>query len=196
MRLDLPGAESADQYVYDPSNPVPTRGGGVLGDNVHVPPGPLDQRDVENRPDVLVYTTPPFTRDTEVTGTVMLEVYVSSSAVDTDFTGKLIDVWPNGFAQNLTDGILRARYRNSMETAEFMNPGQVYQLTLNLWSTANVFLKGHRLRLDLASGNFPRFDRNMNTRGNPESTTDMVKAANTIYHDRDHPSALILPVIP
>ena len=125
-----------------------------------------------------------------------LELYASSSAVDTDFTGKFVDVWPNGFAQNLTEGILRARYRNSPEKAEFMNPGEVYKLTLNLWSTSNVFLAGHKLRLEVSSSNFPRFDRNLNTGEDQGLGTRWTKATNTIYHDREHPSALVLPVIP
>ena len=107
-----------------------------------------------------------------------------------------MDVWPNGFAQNLTEGILRARYRNSMEKPELMNPGEVYKLTLNLWSTSNVFLAGHKLRLEVSSSNFPRFDRNLNTGENQAHSTRMVKATNTVYHDREHPSALILPVVP
>ncbi len=121
---------------------------------------------------------------------------MSSSAVDTDFTGKVVDVWPNGFAQNLTEGILRARYRNSLERAELMNPGQVYRLTIDLGATANVFLAGHRLRLEVASANFPRFDRNPNTGAEPETATIFRKATNGVYHDRDHPSALVVPVIP
>ncbi len=191
-----PAAEPADHYVYDPDDPMPTHGGAILGDTIHYPPGPLDQRVVESRPDVLVYTTDAFAKDTEVTGPISLELYVSSSAVDTDFTGKLVDVWPNGFAANLTDGILRMRYRNSMEKAELMNPGEVYKVTIDLWSTANVFLAGHRLRLEIASSNFPRFDRNLNTGASPESSTLAVKATNVVYHDQDHPSALILPLIP
>jgi len=191
-----PGTEAADQYTYDPDDPTPTRGGPVLGDPVRVPPGPLDQRAVESRPDVLVYTTSAFPHDTEVTGPVSLEIYVSSSAIDTDFAGKLVDVSPNGLAENLTDGILRSRYRNSGEKAEFMNPGEVYKLTINLWSTSNVFLAGHKLRLEISSGSFPRFDRNPNTGGNPERDTRMVKATSHIYHDRDHASALVLPIVP
>ncbi len=196
LSTTAPAIEPDDQYVYDPAEPTPTQGGAVLGDPVRVPPGPLDQRAVENRSDVLVYTTPAFQKDTEVTGPISLELYVSSSAVDTDFTGKLVDVWPNGFAENLTDGILRARYRNSMEKAEFMNPGEVYKLVVDLWSTSNVFLAGHKLRLEIASSNFPRFDRNLNTGEDPERGTRMVKATNVIYHDRNHPSALILPTVP
>jgi putative CocE/NonD family hydrolase len=192
LSTELPEKEPADKYVYDPDEPTPTHGGALIGQ----PPGPLDQRAVEDRPDVLVYATPAFSKDMEVTGPVSLEIYVSSSAVDTDFVGKLVDVWPNGFAQNLTDGILRARYRNSMEKAELMTPGETYKLTIDLWSTANVFLAGHKLRLEIASANFPRFDRNLNTGMDPEKSAACVKATNIVYHDRDHPSALIVPVVP
>jgi hypothetical protein len=134
--------------------------------------------------------------DTEVTGPITLELYVSSSAVDTDFAGKLIDVWPNGFAENLTEGILRARYRDSEEKPELMNPGQVYRLTINLWSTANVFLAGHRIRLEIESSNFPRFDRNLNNGLSPETARVPIAATNAIYHDKAHPSAVVLPVVP
>ena len=151
---------------------------------------------MENREDVLVYTTPAFKQDTEVTGPITLEIYVSSSAVDTDFTGKVVDVGPQGFARNLTEGILRGRYRSSRENAELMNPGEVYKLTLNLWSTSNVFLAGHKLRLEVSSSNFPRFDRNLNTGEDQGHSARMVKATNAVYHDREHPSALILPVVP
>jgi putative CocE/NonD family hydrolase len=188
--------EPSDHFVYNPAEPVPTRGGGLCCDNQRLASGAFDQRPVEARGDVLVYTTPEFQRDFEVTGPVSLDLHASSSAVDTDFTAKLVDVWPNGFAQNLTDGILRARYRNSPEKQEFMNPGEVYKLTIDLWATSNVFKAGHKLRLEVSSSNFPRFDRNLNT-GEPAGTsTRMVKATNTIYHDREHPSALVLPVVP
>ncbi len=191
-----PQSEPNDHYVYDPENPVPTLGGPLCCDAAHLMPGPVDQRPDEGRSDVLVYTTPPFKQDFEVTGHVKLVLYASSSAVDTDFTGKLVDVWPNGFAQNLTEGIIRARYRDSQVKPEFMNPGQVYKFTIDLWSTSNVFKAGHRLRLDISSSNFPRFDRNPNTGADPESATRWVKATNVIYHDRAHPSVLILPVVP
>ena len=131
-----------------------------------------------------------------MTGPVSLELYASSSAVDTDFTAKLVDVWPNGFAQNLTEGILRARYRNSQEKPEFLNPGEVYKLTIDLWATSNVFLAGHKLRLEVSSSNFPRFDRNLNTGEAAAQATRWVKATNAIYHDREHPSALVVPVVP
>jgi len=196
LSTTAPATEAADKYVYDPADPAPTRGGPLCCDGTHQPPGAFDQRPVENREDVLVYTTPAFKQDTEVTGPITLEVYVSSSAVDTDFTGKVVDVGPQGFARNLTEGILRARYRTSREKAELMNPGEVYKLTLNLWSTSNVFLAGHKLRLEVSSSNFPRFDRNMNTGEDQGHSARMVKATNAVYHDREHPSALILPVVP
>ena len=145
---------------------------------------------------MLVYTTPAFEKDVEVIGPVGLELYVRSSAPDTDFTGKLVDVGPDGTARNLTDGILRARYRTSMAKAELMVPGTVYKLRVDLWSTANVFLAGHRLRLEVAGSCFPRFDRNPNTGASPEAGGKGVVATNVVYHDRDHPSALIVPVIP
>ena len=185
-----------DSYVYDPANPVPTVGGPLCCDAVHLAPGPRDQKEVEARPDVLVYSTPPLDRDTEVTGPVTLDLYASSSAVDTDFTAKLVDVWPNGMAQNLTEGILRARFRDSREAAKPIVPGKVYEYKIDMWATSNVFLKGHRIRLEVSSSNFPRFDRNLNT-GKPASTDSVfVKATNTIYHDAAHPSALVLSVVP
>ena len=151
---------------------------------------------MENREDVLIYSTPALNQDVEVTGPVTLELYVSSLAVDTDFTGKLVDVGPDGFARNVTEGILRTRYRTSREKPELMNPGQIYKLSISLWSTSNVFLVGHRLRLEVSSSNFPRFDRNLNTGENQAESTRLVKAANVVYHDAKHPSSLVLPVVP
>jgi hypothetical protein len=188
-----PQSESSDQYTYDPANPTPTIGGPILA---YLPAGPRDQRPVESRDDVLVYSTPAFSQDAEVTGPVSLELYASSSAVDTDFTGKLVDVGPDGFAQDLTEGILRARYRDSPETPAFMNPGRTYMFTIDLWSTSNVFRKGHILRLEVSSSNFPRFDRNMNTGEEQATAQRSVPATNLIYHDAAHPSALILPLVP
>jgi uncharacterized protein len=191
-----PGAtEASDQYVYDPGNPAPTLGGPLCCDAAHMPPGPRDQRQVEAREDVLVYSTAPLASDMEVTGPVSLELYVKSSAVDTDFTAKLVDVWPDGFAQNLTDGILRTRYRNSQEKPELMTPGQVYTLTIDVWSTSNVFKKGHALRLEVSSSNFPRFNRNLNTGEDNGTGQRFVPATNTVLHDAQHPSALTLPVV-
>jgi len=188
-------AESTDQFVYDPANPVPTIGGPLCCDGNHLKPGPLDQRPAEARDDVLVYSTIPFPQDTELTGPVSLELYAKSSAVDTDFTAKLVDVWPDGFAQNLTEGIIRARYRDSNVTASLLNPGQVYKFNLDLWATSNVFKKGHVLRLEVSSSNFPRFDRNLNTGEQASTGQRFVSANNTIYHDAEHPSVLILPVV-
>jgi putative CocE/NonD family hydrolase len=176
---------------------VPTVGGPLCCDPGHLPAGPRDQKEVEARPDVLVYSTPPLEKDVEVTGPVTLDLYAASSAVDTDFTAKLVDVWPNGYVQNLTEGILRARYRESTTgPAKFLEPGKIYEYKIDLWSTSNVFLKGHIIRLEVSSSNFPRFDRNLNT-GKPASTdSTFIKATNTIYHDTAHPSALVLPIIP
>jgi putative CocE/NonD family hydrolase len=191
-----PAEEKADQYVYDPSDAVPTIGGPLCCQALPTGIGPQDQRPAEERHDVLVYTATPFARDTEVTGPVSLDLYVSSSAVDTDFTGKLVDVWPDGFAQNLTEGILRLRYRNSQEKPAPANPGETYRITVDLWATSNVFLAGHRLRLEVSSSNFPRFDRNMNTGEEQARATRMIKATNAVYHDKAHPSAVVLPVLP
>jgi putative CocE/NonD family hydrolase len=191
-----PRSESPDRYTYDPANPAPTIGGPLCCDSEHLKPGPRDQRPVEGRSDVLIYSTPALAQDLEVTGPVKLELYASSSGVDTDFTAKLVDVSPDGFAQNLTEGIIRARYRDSQEQPELMNPGQPYKLTVDLWSTSNVFRKGHRLRVEISSSNFPRFDRNLNTGEDNASGRKPVPANNTVYHDAEHPSALILPVVP
>ncbi len=190
-----PANEGQDSFVYDPANPVPTLGGRLCCDSLHLEPGARDQRSNETRSDVLVYSTPAFSQDFTITGPVRLVLYASSSAVDTDFTAKLVDVSPDGFARNLTGGIIRARYRNSMQTPEFMKPGQIYKFDIDLWATGNDFLAGHRLRLEISSSNFPRFDRNLNTRDSPETGAHWVKATNIVYHDALHPSALILPVM-
>jgi uncharacterized protein len=195
-----PGKENADQYIYDPGKPVPTVGGPLCCDGEHWAPGPRDQRGVEARDDVLVYSTPAFAQDVEITGPVSVELYAKSSAADTDFTAKLVDVWPDGFAQNLTEGILRARYRESQENPTMITPGTVYKFTIDLWATSNVFKRGHSLHLEISSSNFPRFDRNLNTgeqrlmKGGDSDLT-FTKATNVILHDAEHPSALILPVV-
>jgi uncharacterized protein len=192
-----PAKEAEDSYVYDPAKPVPTVGGPLCCDGQHWPPGPRDQRGVEARDDVLVYSSAPMTADMEVTGPVSLELWAKSSAADTDFTAKLVDVWPDGFAQNLTEGFLRARFRDSWETPGLLTPGQVYKLKIDLWATSNVFKKGHAMRLELSSSNFPRFDRNLNlgtmTYGGGE--TAGIAATNSVLHDAEHASVLILPVV-
>jgi putative CocE/NonD family hydrolase len=195
--LSASGAASsgADMFTYDPANPVPTIGGPLCCDSEHLAPGPREQKEVEARQDVLVYSTPPFDEDTEVTGPVTLDLFAKSSAVDTDFTGKLVDFAPDGSTHNLTEGIVRARYRESTSSASLITPGQVYEYKIDLWSTSNVFLKGHRIRLEVSSSNFPRFDRNLNTGKDSSIDAEMVKATNVVLHDTDHPSALILPVV-
>ncbi|MGO9946290.1 MAG: CocE/NonD family hydrolase, partial [Steroidobacteraceae bacterium] len=196
LSTEVPNSEPPDLYVYDPANPVPTIGGPLCCDRTHLEPGARDQRPAETRADVLVYSTRAFPADVEVTGPVKVELFVESSAVDTDFTAKLVDVAPDGFARNLTDGIIRARYRDSREKAELLKPGQVYKVTIDLWSTSNVFLKGHALRLEISSSNFPRFSRNLNTAEQPEAGQQFISATNVIFHDHKHPSALLLPVVP
>ena len=191
-----PGAEPSDEFVYDPAKPVPTVGGPLCCDSDHLAPGPRDQRSVEERNDVLVYSTSPLDHDLEVTGHVRLEFFAASSAVDTDFTAKLLDVAPDGTAINLTEGILRARYRDSQATPALLVSGRAYLLSIDLWATSNVFRTGHRLRLELSSSNFPRFDRNLNTGEPASNSATWVKATNTIFHDKTRPSALILPVVP
>jgi len=195
LLTSLPQDSPPDRFIYDPADPVPTVGGALCcaGDFVA---GAFDQNPVEKRVDVLVYSTPAFTENVEVTGPITLDLYVSSTARDTDFTGKLVDVWPNGFAQNLADGILRARYRNSRQEPELLELGRVYEVTVDLGATSNVFLKGHRLRLEVSSSNFPRFDRNLNTGEDAGKTSQWLKSTNTIYHDRRRPSALVLPIEP
>jgi len=199
LSTGAPGTEPTDVYVYDPRNPVPTVGGATFlpGLFVAANAGPRDQRSVEVRPDVLTYTSPVLERDLEVTGPVTLVLYASSDALDTDFTGKLVDVHPDGRAMLLTDGILRARYRHGLSTPQPLVPGEVVRLEVDLVATSNVFRAGHRLRLEVSSSNFPRFDRNSNTGGliARESERDFRPATNTVWHDAAHASHLLLPVI-
>jgi len=196
LSVTPPKKGTPDKFTYDPANPVPTIGGSLCCDAAHYEPGPRDQRPAENRNDVLVYSTKQLAEDMEVTGPVTLELWASSSAVDTDFTAKLVDVSPGGFAMDLTDGILRMRYRDSQEKPELMNPDQVYKISVDLGATGNVFKKGHILRLEVSSSNFPRFDRNLNTGAVQATSREFVSATNTILHDAEHASALLLPVIP
>ncbi len=193
---DPPGGEPADHYLYDPRNPVPTRGGGLCCWPAALPAGAYDQRPVEGRPDVLVYSTPPLVEALEVTGPVMVTLWAASSASDTDFTAKLVDVEPDGYARNLTDGIIRARYRTSTRSAEPIEPGRAYEYRIDLWATSNVFRAGHRIRLEISSSNFPRFDRNPNT-GRPLGVdAELRPAVQTILHDATHPSHVTLPIVP
>ncbi|MBI1765989.1 MAG: CocE/NonD family hydrolase [Acidobacteria bacterium] len=194
ISTELPKVEKPDMFEYDPASPVRTIGGRLCCGGLV--PGPFDQSPNESRPDVLVYSTPPLAHDTEVTGFITAELYAATSAADTDFTALIVDVDEKGYARYLGDGIIRARYRNGTAKAEMIEPGKVYKYTLDLWATSNVFKAGHRIRVYVSSSNFPRFSRNLNTGEKTFGSTAMVKAKQTIYHDAEHPSALVLPVIP
>jgi hypothetical protein len=196
-RLDTlsPTDERPDRFTYDPLNPVPTIGGRLCcGDAI--PPGPFDQRPNESRPDVLVYSTSPLERDVEVTGYVTVELYASTTARDTDFTAMLVDVGPDGYARYLTDGIIRARFRESTDSPRPVNPGSVYKYTIDLWATSNLFKAGHRIRLYVSSSNFPRFGRNHNTGEPAAGATRTLSAGQTVFHDSTRPSNITLPIIP
>ena len=193
---DKPGDEPFDAYLYDPRDPVPTLGGGLCCLATAVPGGAFDQGPTEDRSDVLVYSTPPLDRAVEVTGPVQVTLFAASSAPDTDFTAKLLDVAPDGYARNLTDGIIRARYRASKSAPSPIEPGRVYEYTIDLVATSNLFLPGHQIRLEISSSNFPRFDRNPNT-GAPFGRDDRLEiATQRVFHDTSHPSAIRLPIIP
>ena len=195
LSTEPPGAEPPDSYLYDPRDPVPTRGGGLCCSASFTRGGAFDQRCVEARPDVLVYTTPPLERDLEVTGPVRVTLWAASSAPDTDWTAKLVDVAPDGFARNLTDGIIRARYRESFARPSLIEPGRIYEYQIDLWATSNLFKAGHRVRVEVSSSNFPRFDRNPNTGRPLGADADLEPALQRVFHDADHPSRITLPVI-
>ena len=196
--------EPADRYDYDPADPVPTIGGvnSVLtmtqGAQTPIRPGPVDQRALERRDDVLVYTSEPLDRDLEVIGPVEMVLYAASSAKDTDFIVRLCDVYPDGSSIFLTEGIIRARYRNSVEgeSAELLEPGEVAEYRIRCYPAANVFRRGHRVRLDVTSSSFPRFSRNLNTGEDVGTGTRMQVAHQTVLHTSRYPSRIVLPVIP
>lgn len=192
-----PGQDAPAAYTFDPRDPVVTMGGPEW---VNYPCGPFDQAPLDARGDVLRFQSEPLTEDIEVTGRVLARLHVASSAVDTDFTAKLVDVFPDGRAFNLCDGIIRARYRQSLETPVLLTPGKPVEVEVDLWSTSNLFRAGHRIRLDISSSNFPRFDVNPNTGdgsiGGPEAPREYVVATNTVFMDRERPSYVELPVIP
>jgi uncharacterized protein len=175
---------------------VPTLGGNTCCAQ-QVPSGPWDQRAAERRDDVLVFTSAGLTEAVEVTGPITMKLYASTSAKDTDWTAKLVDVSPDGFARNVQDGILRARYRDAIgKQGTLIEPGKIYEYTIDMWATSNTFLPGHRIRLEVSSSNFPRFDRNLNTGEDPATGTRMTVAKQTVYHSTDYPSHVVLPVIP
>jgi putative CocE/NonD family hydrolase len=206
--------ESTTTYTFDPRDPVPTLGGAFSSTSPVFEPGAYHQEEREGiygarppflplsaRPDVVVFQTEPLAFDVEVVGPIVVELHASSTALDTDFTAKLVDVYPpssdfpSGFEMNLTDGILRARYRNGPERQQLMTPGEVYRLQIEPFPTANVFKKGHRIRVDVSSSNFPRFDVNPNT-GEPLGMNRRTgNADNTLYHDAARPSHVVLPIL-
>ena len=190
-----PSDEPPDSYHYNPQFPVPTAGGGLCCDDVFMKNGVFDQRPIEQRSDVLVYSTPPLEEPLEVTGPISVTLYASTTAADTDFTAKLVDVDASGFARNLTDGIIRARFRNPRHPASFIIPGEVIEYHIDLWSTSNVFLRGHQVRIEISSSNFPRFDRNLNTGGEIGSELEFVSALQTIHHSSEFGSHVILPIV-
>lgn len=196
LSTQSPDQEPVDVYAYNPLNPVPTKGGGLCCDNAHLPSGVFDQRSVELRTDVLVYSTPSLSEPVEVTGPITVTLYASTSALDTDFTAKLVDVEPSGYARNLTDGIIRARFRNPRQPASLIEANKVYEYQIDLWATSNLFKKGHKIRLEVSSSNFPRFDRNTNTGKEIGSDSTFESALQTIYHTKEYPSHVKLPIIP
>ena len=195
LSTEIPGDQPPDQYSYDPNDPVPTLGGQIMAIQMTVS-GPWDRRSVERRDDVLVYTTETLEEDVEVTGPVFLHLSVESTAPDTDFTGTLVDVHPDGKAIIICEGLLRCRYRDSIEEPTLMVPGDTYELTVDMWETSNVFKKGHQIRLEVSSSNFPRFDRNLNTGSQPGMDAKIRIAEQTIFHDSQRQSYLTLPNIP
>ena len=188
------GSVDADRFVYDPASPVPTHGGAFccMGD---YEPGAFDQRGLEARTDVLVYTTEPLEEPLAVVGSIEVILHVSSDAPDTDFTVKLVDVHPDGLAFNLDDTILRMRYREGFDRHVSMEPDEVYEVTLGPLATASVFGAGHRLRIEVSSSNFPRYDRNLNTGGNNYDESEWRVARNAVHHSAEHPSRIVLPVL-
>lgn len=185
-----PGQEPSDSFVYDPKNPVPTGASGGYSR------APIDRRAMEQRADVLVYSTAPLATDLEVTGPLALTLWIASTARDTDFTGTLVDVFPDGTARALADGILRVRYRAGKTSPKLLTPGEATEITIDLGATSNLFRAGHRIRVEVSSSNFPRFDRNPNTGGVFGEDGTALPATQTILHDASHPSRLVLPIVP
>lgn len=192
LSTESPQDEKSDNYTYDPARPtlyITNATSSQIG-------GPDDYSAVQQRADVLVYVTPPLEQDVEVIGPVRVTLYASSSAPDTDFTGLLFDLHPNGFAQRLCDGMVRARYRDGMETVSLIEPNQIYKFEIDLWNTCQVFFRGHRIGIQIGSAAFPKYARNLNTGEDLATSTRIETAHQTIYHDAAHPSAVVLPIIP
>lgn len=186
-----PSREREDVYRYDPERPVPF----ITEQKSSQIGGPDDYSAIEQRADVLCYSTDPLEEDLEITGPVKLILFASSSAVDTDFTAKLVDVHPTGFCQRICDGVIRARYRKGPEKAVLIEPGTVYEFEVDMWNTSVVFKEGHRIRLEVSSSAFPKFDRNLNSGESIAEGTRIEVAENRVWHDTAHPSRLVLPII-
>ncbi|MGJ9457933.1 CocE/NonD family hydrolase [Oceanobacillus sp. CF4.6] len=189
-----PGIEVHDSYVHDPSNPVPTHGGGVLFYNGRGA-GPYDQREIEKRDDVLTFTSKALEAPVEITGWIKMKLWAAYDAEDTDFVVKLIDVLPDGTAYNLTDGVIRAKYRDGNNEEDHSMDG-IVPLDVDMWATSNVFLAGHSIRIEISSSSYPRFDVNPGTGETIIDSTEMVESNQQIYHDQHHPSHVVLPIIP
>ena len=196
LTLAPPGTDTPDAFTYDPMNPVTSYGGNVCCTGTAITAGAFDQRKMETRPDVLVYTSEPFKDGTEVSGPIAPTLYVSSDAKDTDFTVKVIDVYPDGRAYNLDESIQRMRYRDGYDRPPvWMEPGKVYKVALQPLTTSNYFEAGHRLRIEVSSSNFPRFDRNLNTGGNNYDEASGVVAHNVVHHSKQYPSHITITVV-
>jgi putative CocE/NonD family hydrolase len=190
-----PGSDNPDSFTYDPMNPVTSYGGNVCCIGGAIDAGSFDQRQMEEREDILVYTTEPLQEGIEVSGTIGITLFVSSDAKDTDFTVKLLDVYPDGRAYNLDETIQRVRYREGYEKQVSMEPGQVYEVEVSPMSTSNFFEAGHRIRIEVSSSNFPRFTRNLNTGGKNYDETEGVVAHNKVHHSSRYPSQIRIPVV-
>ncbi|MDB5077947.1 MAG: hypothetical protein JWO42_4126 [Chloroflexi bacterium] len=195
LSLEMPGDEPADVYLYDPHHPVPSHGGQGCCYSAALPYGAFDQSHVEERHDVLVFRSPPLDQDTAVMGPVSLDLRAATSAPDTDFTAKLVDLSPTGYARNLTEGIIRARYREGTDFPRPITPGACHRYTIDLGSTSNVFKQGHSIVLEVSSSNFPRFDRNQNTGHGLGADAELRPAKQSVYHDTVRPSCLLLPIV-
>jgi len=193
LSREEPHSEPPDEFIYNPLYPVPTTGGRLVNQTGMVG-GPIDQSHIEKRQDILCYRTPELDEDTEVSGPLDLHLFASTSTRDTDFTAKLVDCYPDGRVFNIAEGILRTRFRKSVFKPEFINPGEIYEYTINMGSTSNVFTKGHRIGIDISSSNFPASDRNMNT-GNPlGEDTEGIPATQNIFHQSNYASYIDLPL--
>ena len=191
-----PDADQPDSFVYDPMNPVMSVGGNVCCTGNAVQAGSFDQKANEAREDVLVYTSEPFKEGVELSGPITPTLYVSSNVKDTDFTVKVLDVYPDGRAFNLDESIQRMRYRDGYDKPlVWMEAGKVYKVTLQPLTTSNYFAPGHRIRIEVSSSNFPRFDRNLNTGGNNYDESKGVVAQNKVHHSKQHPSQVTFTMV-